>query len=75
MDGVQPAGLFAVHHVADQQGGSNTFHDLQVRYSLPWDGTVSLGVNNVFDHQGPIMQPAEQQLHLLRWLRHRPLHA
>ena len=35
--------------------GSNTFHDLQVRYSLPWDGTVSLGVNNVFDHQGPIM--------------------
>jgi len=35
--------------------GSNTFHDLQVRYSLPWDGTVSLGLNNVFDHQGPIM--------------------
>ncbi|HIE0126573.1 TPA: TonB-dependent receptor [Stenotrophomonas maltophilia] len=35
--------------------GSNTFHDLQVRYSLPWDGTVSLGVNNVFNHQGPIM--------------------
>ncbi len=35
--------------------GSNTFHDLQVRYSLPWNGTVSMGVNNVFDHQGPIM--------------------
>lgn len=35
--------------------GSNTFHDLQVRYSLPWNGTVSLGVNNVFDHQGPTM--------------------
>ena len=35
--------------------GSNTFHDLQLRYSLPWDGTVSLGVNNVFNHQGPIM--------------------
>ncbi|WP_295566281.1 TonB-dependent receptor [uncultured Stenotrophomonas sp.] len=35
--------------------GSNTFHDLQVRYALPWDGTVSLGLNNVFDHQGPIM--------------------
>ncbi|WP_164119283.1 TonB-dependent receptor [Stenotrophomonas maltophilia] len=35
--------------------GSNTFHDLQVRYSLPWDGTVSLGVNNVFNHQGPTM--------------------
>ncbi|MBN9168331.1 MAG: TonB-dependent receptor, partial [Microbacterium sp.] len=28
--------------------GANTLHDLQVRYSLPWNGTVSLGVNNVF---------------------------
>ncbi|HBN52591.1 MAG TPA: TonB-dependent receptor [Stenotrophomonas sp.] len=35
--------------------GSNTFHDLQVRYALPWDGTVSLGVNNVFKHVGPVM--------------------
>ncbi|WMJ71351.1 TonB-dependent receptor [Stenotrophomonas sp. 24(2023)] len=35
--------------------GSNTFHDVQVRYVLPWNGTVSLGVNNVFNHQGPIM--------------------
>lgn len=35
--------------------GSNTFHDIQVRYVLPWNGTVSMGVNNVFDHQGPIM--------------------
>lgn len=35
--------------------GSNTFHDLQVRYALPWDGTVSLGINNVFKHEGPIM--------------------
>ena len=35
--------------------GSNTFHDLQVRYALPWNGTVSLGVNNVFNHTGPIM--------------------
>ena len=34
--------------------GSNTFHDLQLRYSLPWDGTVSLGVNNVFDKDPPI---------------------
>ena len=35
--------------------GSNTFHDVQVRYALPWDGTVSLGVNNVFEHVGPVM--------------------
>ncbi|HAI47027.1 MAG TPA: TonB-dependent receptor [Stenotrophomonas sp.] len=35
--------------------GSNTFHDIQMRYILPWNGTVSMGINNVFDHQGPVM--------------------
>mgnify|MGYP006198631511 CR=1 FL=1 len=29
--------------------GSVTFHDLQFRYTLPWEGTVSVGANNVFD--------------------------
>ncbi|HAL21232.1 MAG TPA: TonB-dependent receptor [Stenotrophomonas sp.] len=35
--------------------GSNTFHDLQVRYNAPWDATISIGANNVFDHEGPVM--------------------
>ena len=35
--------------------GSNTFHDLQLRWKAPWDATISLGANNVFNHQGPIM--------------------
>ncbi|WP_314104295.1 TonB-dependent receptor [uncultured Stenotrophomonas sp.] len=30
--------------------GSNTFHDLQVAYNLPWNATVAVGANNVFDH-------------------------
>jgi len=30
--------------------GSNTFHDLQVSYNLPWNATVAVGANNVFDH-------------------------
>jgi iron complex outermembrane recepter protein len=30
--------------------GSNTFHDLQVRWNAPWNATVSVGANNVFDH-------------------------
>lgn len=30
--------------------GANTFHDMQVRYSAPWKGTISFGVNNVFNH-------------------------
>ncbi|MBS0381244.1 MAG: TonB-dependent receptor [Proteobacteria bacterium] len=32
------------------QTGSNTFHDMQVRYTAPWKGTISFGVNNVFGH-------------------------
>jgi iron complex outermembrane recepter protein len=32
--------------------GANTFHDVQFRYSTPWNATVSVGANNVFDHQG-----------------------
>ncbi len=35
--------------------GSNTFHDVQFRYNTPWNATVSLGANNVFDHEGPIL--------------------
>ncbi|HEY0660518.1 MAG TPA: TonB-dependent receptor [Lysobacter sp.] len=30
--------------------GSNTFHDVQVRWTAPWDATVSVGANNVFEH-------------------------
>jgi iron complex outermembrane receptor protein len=49
-------------HVAPDTGpqptnrvGSNTFHDMQVRWNAPWNGAVALGVNNVFNHQPPIL--------------------
>ena len=35
--------------------GSNTFHDLQVRWNAPWNATVAIGANNVFNHVGPVM--------------------
>lgn len=35
--------------------GSNTFHDIQVRWTAPWDATISVGANNVFDHYGPVL--------------------
>lgn len=35
--------------------GSNTFHNLQVSYNAPWDATVSVGVDNVFDREAAIM--------------------
>lgn len=31
--------------------GANTFHDLQLRWKAPWKATISLGANNVLDHQ------------------------
>ena len=30
--------------------GSNTFHDLQLSVKTPWNATVAIGANNVFDH-------------------------
>lgn len=30
--------------------GSTTFHDVQVRWNAPWNATVALGANNVFEH-------------------------
>jgi iron complex outermembrane receptor protein len=35
--------------------GSNTFHDLQLSWKAPWNATVAIGANNVFNHRGPIM--------------------
>lgn len=35
--------------------GANSFHDLQVRWTAPWNGTIAVGANNVFDHTGPVM--------------------
>ncbi len=38
--------------------GSNTFHDLQVSWKAPWDATIAVGANNLFDHKGPLMYSA-----------------
>lgn len=35
--------------------GSTTFNDVQVRINTPWDATVALGANNVFEKVGPVM--------------------
>ena len=34
---------------------STTFHDVQVRYQAPWNASISLGANNVFERYGPPM--------------------
>ena len=35
--------------------GSNTFNDVQVRWKAPWDATIAIGANNVFERYGPVM--------------------
>lgn len=35
--------------------GSNTFNDVQVRWEAPWNATIALGANNVFEKVGPVM--------------------
>lgn len=35
--------------------GSNSFHDVQFRYRAPWNATIAIGANNVFEHYGPVM--------------------
>lgn len=35
--------------------GSNTFNDVQVRWEAPWNATIAVGANNVFDKVGPTM--------------------
>ncbi|ATD68345.1 TonB-dependent receptor [Luteimonas chenhongjianii] len=38
--------------------GATTYHDVQVRYQLPWNGTVKLGANNVFKKDPPFATQA-----------------
>lgn len=33
--------------------GATTYHDVQFRYATPWNGTIKLGVNNLWDKQPP----------------------
>ena len=46
-----PASAISRRHVV----GSNTFHDVQLRWEAPWKATVAIGANNVFNHIGPVM--------------------
>lgn len=34
--------------------GAVAFHDLQLRWQAPWNGSFRVGVNNLFDRKGPL---------------------
>ena len=40
---------------AQRHTGSTTFNDVQFRWTMPWKGVISVGANNVFAKEGPIM--------------------
>lgn len=33
--------------------GSVTFNDVELRWNAPWNATIAIGANNVFDREGP----------------------
>jgi iron complex outermembrane recepter protein len=37
---------------------SVTYNDLQLTYNLPWNGTIRLGANNLFDRDPPVIMGA-----------------
>lgn len=39
----------AQHHI-----GSTTYHDVSAYWNAPWNATITLGVNNVFDKNPPV---------------------
>ncbi|MEO5963413.1 MAG: TonB-dependent receptor [Thermomonas sp.] len=38
-----------------KNAGSNTFNDVQGRWRAPWNATIAVGANNVFNRIGPVM--------------------
>lgn len=41
-----------------RQVGGIAFNDLSVRWNTPWNGTISLGANNLFDRKTPLFYTA-----------------
>jgi iron complex outermembrane receptor protein len=41
-----------------RQVGGIAFNDLSVRWTAPWNGTFSVGANNIFDRKSPIFYTA-----------------
>jgi iron complex outermembrane receptor protein len=41
-----------------RQVGGIAFNDLSVRWNTSWNGTISLGANNLFNRQSPLFYTA-----------------
>ncbi|WP_147653379.1 TonB-dependent receptor domain-containing protein [Vulcaniibacterium gelatinicum] len=50
-DGRTPASSLSRRNLV----GSHTFNDIQLRWNAPWNATIALGANNVFDKQPAVM--------------------
>ena len=45
-----------------RQVGAIAFNDLSVRWTAPWNGTFSIGANNVFNRKGPLFYTASSNV-------------
>ena len=45
-----------------RQVGAIAFNDLSVRWTAPWNGTISIGANNVFNRKGPFFYTASSNV-------------
>ena len=45
-----------------RQVGAIAFNDLSLRWTAPWNGTFSVGANNVFNHKGPFFYTASSNV-------------
>jgi iron complex outermembrane recepter protein len=52
-----PLGLQTTPNAQDSVGGV-TYHDISVAYKTPFDASIRLGVNNVFDKDPPVARDA-----------------
>lgn len=52
--GFNPDGSPATSLSRTNRAGAITFHDIQARWEAPWNGTIAIGANNVFNKVGPV---------------------
>ena len=45
-----------------RQVGAIAFNDLSLRWTAPWNGTFSVGANNVFNRKGPFFYTASSNV-------------
>ncbi len=54
-DGIVAPGEVAPGPAPEHRMGSTTYHDVAVGWKAPWNASITLGVNNLFDKDPPVV--------------------